>query len=49
MEDLLERTGDEFEPGMNYINRWNYVVDDTETIPYVDVNFRGIPIETFQK
>lgn len=49
MENLLDKTGDSFEPGMNYINRWNYVVDDRETIPYREINFQGIPIETFMK
>ena len=30
----LSRMGDEFRPGMDYINRWGYVVDDTKTMSY---------------
>lgn len=44
MRELLDKTNDAFEPGMNYINRWGYVVDATETIPYININFRGEPI-----
>ena len=44
MQLLLKKTNDSFEPGMNYIERWNYVVDETETIPYQRINFRGVPI-----
>ncbi len=44
MQTLLKKTNDDFEPGMNYIERWNYVVDDTETIPYRTINFKGNPI-----
>ncbi len=45
LQDLLDKTNDSFEPGMNYINRWDYVVDHRETIPYREINFRGLPIE----
>jgi hypothetical protein len=41
MQILLEKTNDDFEPGMNYIRKWNYVVNETETIPYQGINFRG--------
>ena len=44
MQSLLKKTNDSFVPGMNYIERWNYVVDATETIPYQRINFRGEPI-----
>lgn len=30
----LEETGDEFLPGMDYIKKWGYPVDDTGTVPY---------------
>lgn len=45
MQELLNQTSDRFEPGMNYIKRWGYVVDETETIPYININFRGVPIK----
>ncbi len=41
MQALLEQTNDQFEPGMNYVKRWGYVVDKGETIPYREINFRG--------
>lgn len=41
METLLKRTNDEFLPGMDYIQRWGYVVDETGTIPYRHINFKG--------
>lgn len=44
MEEMLNRTADTFEPGMNYIRKWNYVVDETETVPYRKINFRGEPV-----
>ena len=30
----LEEIGDEFLPGMDYIKKWGYHVDDTGTVPY---------------
>ena len=30
----LEETGDEFLPGMDYIKKWGYSVDETGTVPY---------------
>ncbi len=38
--ELIKRK-DEFRPGMEYIKKWNYLVDETETVPYVKVNFEG--------
>ncbi len=32
--DRLKATKDEFLPGMTYIKKWNYPVDETETVPY---------------
>lgn len=40
----LKRRKDEFLPGMEYVKRWNYVVDATETVPYVKINYEGKPI-----
>ncbi len=38
LEALLQREldaiGDDFLPGMSYINRWNYPLDDTGTVPF---------------
>lgn len=30
----LEEIGDEFLPGMEYIEKWGYIVDKTGTVPY---------------
>lgn len=43
MKTLRQRS-DEFRPGMEYVNKWNYVVDKTGTVPYTDINYRGNPI-----
>jgi len=40
----LSKRKDEFLPGMKYIEKWNYVVDETETIPYRTMNFQGKPV-----
>jgi len=32
--ERLKETGDEFLPGMEYIRRWGYTVDETGTVPY---------------
>ena len=32
----LEETGDEFLPGMEYIEKWGYPVDETGTVPYTN-------------
>ncbi|WP_025761373.1 sulfatase family protein [Dyadobacter tibetensis] len=42
-QELLER-GDKFLPGMEYIKKWNYTVDETETVPYVKMNYEGKPL-----
>jgi arylsulfatase A-like enzyme len=34
MQELLDKTNDDFLPGMEYIRKWGYVVDETETVPY---------------
>ncbi len=36
LRERLRTLGDEFRPGMEYIRRWNYVVDDDGTVPYTD-------------
>lgn len=41
---LLMSTHDQFLPGMDYIRKWGYVTDETETIPYMKINYEGKPI-----
>jgi arylsulfatase A-like enzyme len=41
----LRKRKDEFKPGMEYIKQWNYLVDDTETVPYNTINYEGKPID----
>jgi arylsulfatase A-like enzyme len=40
----LKKRNDEFRPGMEYVKKWNYLVDETETVPYIHVNYQGKPI-----
>lgn len=35
---------DEFLPGLDYVKKWNYVIDANETVPYVKINYQGLPI-----
>lgn len=35
LDALLERYEDDFLPGMDYIQRWGYPLDETGTVPYV--------------
>ncbi len=42
-KELLKRK-DYFQPGMTYVKKWYYLVDDTETVPYRKVNYEGKPI-----
>ncbi|MEO6916202.1 MAG: sulfatase [Chitinophagaceae bacterium] len=41
---LLAERKDDFKPGMDYVKKWHYVVDETETVPYVKINYEGKPI-----
>ncbi len=34
LSERLRETGDEFLPGMDYIEKWGYPVDETGTVPY---------------
>jgi arylsulfatase A-like enzyme len=34
LQKRLKETGDEFLPGMEYIKKWGYPVDETGTVPY---------------
>ena len=42
---LLKKRDDKFLPGMAYINKWKYVLDKTGTVPFVKINYQGLPIE----
>jgi len=41
---LLLKTNDTFLPGMEYINKWGYVLDKTGTPYHLKINFQGKPI-----
>lgn len=45
LNELLKKTNDEFRPGMEYVKKWGYVVDETETVPYNKINYQGLPIK----
>lgn len=40
----LKKRKDDFLPGLSYVKKWNYVIDATETVPYVKINYQGLPI-----
>lgn len=40
----LKKRKDAFLPGLQYVKKWNYVIDSTETVPYVKINYQGLPI-----
>lgn len=42
---LLKKTNDKFLPGQEYIRKWGYVTDKTGTVPFVKINYQGLPIE----
>jgi len=42
---LLHKTKDKFLPGKEYIKKWGYLIDKTGTVPYVKINYQGLPIE----
>jgi len=38
---MLRERKDDFRPGMEYVKKWNYVVDENETVPYIKMNYEG--------
>jgi arylsulfatase A-like enzyme len=44
LNNKLHERKDTFRPGMEYVKKWNYVVDETETVPYIKMNYEGKPI-----
>jgi len=47
LSDLLDKTHDKFLDGMEYVRKWGYVVDETETVPFSKINFQGLPVNEF--
>jgi len=45
LSELLHKTNDDFLSGIEYIKKWGYVVDETETVPYNKINYQGLPID----
>ncbi len=45
LSQLLEKNNDQFLPGKEYIKKWGYVLDNTGTVPYIKINYQGLPIE----
>jgi len=45
LSQLLTKTNDQFLPGMEYIKKWKYVTDATGTVPYIKINYQGLPVE----
>lgn len=41
LNKMLRERKDELLPGMEYVKKWNYVVDETETVPYIRMNYEG--------
>lgn len=37
----LKQRKDNFRPGMEYVKQWKYVVDETETVPFKEINYEG--------
>lgn len=44
LQKTLKQRNDEFRPGMEYVKKWNYTVDETETVPYKKINYQGNPV-----
>jgi len=42
---LLKERHDDFLPGIEYIKKWHYTIDETETVPYNKINYEGKPID----
>ena len=41
---VLKERKDKFLPGLDYVKKWNYVIDETETVPYRNMNYEVKPI-----
>ena len=45
LDQLLNRTNDQFLPGREYIKKWGYVINGAGTVPYEKINYQGLPIK----
>lgn len=36
LSQRLKETGDEFLPGLEYVKKWGYTLDETGTVPYTN-------------
>ncbi len=41
---VMKARKDKFRPGLEYVKKWGYVIDETETVPYIKMNYEGKPI-----
>lgn len=41
---VLKERNDRFLPGLDYVKEWGYVIDETETMPYIKMNYEVKPI-----
>ena len=44
LTNVLRKRKDKFLPGLEYVKKWGYVIDETETVPYNKINYEGKPI-----
>ena len=44
LSKVLRERKDKFRPGLEYVRKWGYVIDETETVPYHKINYEGKPI-----
>uniref|UniRef100_UPI0035930F93 sulfatase/phosphatase domain-containing protein n=1 Tax=Persicitalea sp. TaxID=3100273 RepID=UPI0035930F93 len=44
LSKVLRERKDKFLPGLEYVKKWSYVIDETETVPYIKMNYEGKPI-----
>ncbi len=44
LSKVLRERKDKFLPGLEYVKKWGYVIDQTETVPYRDMNYEGKPV-----
>jgi arylsulfatase A-like enzyme len=40
----LKQRKDDFLPGLDYVKKWKYVIDSSETVPFLKINYQGLPI-----
>ena len=40
----LKQRKDDFLPGLDYVKKWKYFIDSSETVPFLIINYQGLPI-----